>query len=426
MAKQNGKEMYGSETDLPITSKGLTKSFEIYQRLYKEGMLRLESRLTRRQVHEVLEKGMLLQDNFGEETYSLAEIILEQVEGNEWLMKRHIPEHIFRKYGWERSKIERIAVNKGDYEIDGVDESDDLAIYMRSIRDHPIYAREEQVALGRRIRNGDMQARNMLVVSHLRLVARMAKDFHYKSGKRLAIMDFIGWGNELLMDATKTYNPSDGTPFTAYIIQVLKNEFYEKIHKYVRNIKMPDKTSHKLWKLRKEINLFMAEHIREPTVEELVHIMDWKEAKVRRVYRIHKIEKMPFVDAEYQLKESEENEEEGLKRETDRNLLYDRRQPSAEEVFEKKELKEEIDKALSYLESPDRLILELLSGLLDGEEHTFREAEEIMNKSYSGVKVGKTYQSMKNHHDKAIRVLQENPKVGGRLGAFVPETHHAS
>ena len=33
MAKQYGKEMYGSETGLPITRDGIIKSFNLYQKL---------------------------------------------------------------------------------------------------------------------------------------------------------------------------------------------------------------------------------------------------------------------------------------------------------------------------------------------------------------------------------------------------------
>jgi RNA polymerase sigma factor (sigma-70 family) len=429
MAKLNGKEMYGSDTDLPITSKAITESFAIYQKLYNEGKLRLGSKLTRRQVHEILENGILLQDNSREETYSLAEIIIEQVEGNEWLMKRQIPEHIFRKYGWERSEIERTAVSSEDYEIDSGDSTDDFRVYMNSIRDHPIYSREEQLALGRRIRNGDMQARNILVVSHLRLVARMAKDFHHKSNKRLSTMQFIEWGNEILMDATQTYNPSDGAPFTAYIMPILRRKLYGKMNEYRRNMWMT-KSSYKLSELRDEINFFTAEFGREPDVEELVHSMNWKEHLVRRVYRIHQLEKMPFVAADRQQKRppgaERDKEEEKLRKELDESSYYPRRDPSAEEVYDRKELKAEMDRALSSLNLADRLILELLTGIADGEEHTMRDASEIMKELHSDVKVGKSYQSMKNHRDKAMDELQEDPVVAKRLSAFMPETHPAS
>src|SRR3712207_7160996 len=55
--------------------------------------------------------------------------------------------------------------------------SDALALFLRDIRQHPLLTKEEEVELAKRIEQGDMQAKERMINSNLRLVVSIAKKY---------------------------------------------------------------------------------------------------------------------------------------------------------------------------------------------------------------------------------------------------------
>jgi RNA polymerase sigma factor (sigma-70 family) len=385
MTRRNNRESYGSETSFPITRDGIAKSFGLYHKLCSERILRLNSRLTKKQIDALLATGTLLKDN-SKPDMSLAEIILEQMEGYEWLMQKSFPEGILRKYSWSRAKLEKIVIGIDDYRIKQDLSLDDFRIYARSIKDHPIYSTESQMQLGRMMRRGDIEARDKLVISHLRFVARNAFAMH-RAYKNISVMQFIEWGNETLLDATKTYDPEIGS-FTSYIRTILRRELCDRTNEFKKNMRFKDKIFFRVWKMKQAVNLFMSECGREPTVDELVHRMDYRESAVRRIYRVYQIEKMPQRDAY----------ESGLSTSS-----------VAHSEFEKKELKELVDKVLFYVGPTKERILKLLYGI-DCEVHTMRQAAKI---------VGLSYGRVDQLHQEALRQIKANPRAYRQVESYL-------
>jgi RNA polymerase nonessential primary-like sigma factor len=362
MVKKNSRESYGSETSLPITRKGISKSFGLYQKLCDRGALTLESKLTMHQVHELIDTGALLEDRSGTETYSLAEIILEQVEGHEWLTENEFPDGVLRKYGWSRGRLNKALLEMHDYKVDDDSGMDDFQIYMRSIRNHPIYSEKAQIGLGWKIRNKDMDARNRLVVSNLKYAAGIAIKLH-KKYRVFSAMQFVEWANELLMDATETYDPRENVSFTSYVRTILERELRERMNEFRRNIRFPSRTFYLVYTMRNEINLFAAENGRAPSLNDLIHRLNWKESKVRRIYQVYQLNKMDYANA-------------------DENLRAEC--PSADTELEKKEFKEQVEKMLFYVGPVKSRILRLLYGI-DCKTHTLREAAKVMGLSHERI-----------------------------------------
>lgn len=96
----------------------------------------------------------------------------------------------------------------------GLARRDPLQVYMDEVHRHPILDREEEVALARHYREtGDLDAAYRLVASNLRLVVKLAHEYHRNP---LQLLDLVQEGNVGLMHAVKKYDPERGVKLSSY------------------------------------------------------------------------------------------------------------------------------------------------------------------------------------------------------------------
>lgn len=86
----------------------------------------------------------------------------------------------------------------------------------------PLSAKEEREYF-ERCKNGDMQARDILIERNLRLVAHIAKKY-YPSASSADNDDIISVGTIGLIKAIDSFNPENGTRFATYAGKCLQNE----------------------------------------------------------------------------------------------------------------------------------------------------------------------------------------------------------
>lgn len=84
----------------------------------------------------------------------------------------------------------------------------------------PLLTHEQEIDLGQRIAEGDMDARETMIRANLRLVVAIAK--RYARRFRLPIVDLIQEGNIGLMRAVSRYNPANGSRFSTYATYWIK------------------------------------------------------------------------------------------------------------------------------------------------------------------------------------------------------------
>ena len=90
-----------------------------------------------------------------------------------------------------------------------------LQVYLHEIKQHKLLTREEEVALATKAREkNDEKATYKLIVSNLRLVVKIAMDFHRYWTKNL--LDLIQEGNVGLLHAARKYDPHKRTKFSYY------------------------------------------------------------------------------------------------------------------------------------------------------------------------------------------------------------------
>ena len=92
---------------------------------------------------------------------------------------------------------------------------DPLQAYLWEIRRYRLLTKEEEIELALRYREkNDLEAAHKLVLANLRLVVKIAMDFHRYWMKNL--MDLIQEGNVGLMQAVRKFDPHKGIKFSYY------------------------------------------------------------------------------------------------------------------------------------------------------------------------------------------------------------------
>lgn len=99
--------------------------------------------------------------------------------------------------------------------------------YVRQIRNLPMLTLEEEYELAKKWRDaGDTQAVELLVSSHLRLVAKIASGYR---GYGLPLSDLVSEGNIGMMQAMKHYDPDKGFRLSTYAMWWIKASIQDYI-----------------------------------------------------------------------------------------------------------------------------------------------------------------------------------------------------
>jgi len=96
-------------------------------------------------------------------------------------------------------------------------------------------AKEEHDLATRLFHDGDLEAAQKLIMSHLRFVVHVAKSY---SGYGLPHADLIQEGNVGLMKAVKRFNPEVGVRLVSFAVHWIKAEIHEYVLKNWRIVKV--------------------------------------------------------------------------------------------------------------------------------------------------------------------------------------------
>jgi RNA polymerase sigma-32 factor len=111
-----------------------------------------------------------------------------------------------------------------------------LDAYISAVHRLPMLSQAEETALARRLRDaGDLQAAGQLVLSHLRLVVSVSRQY---LGYGLPQGDLIQEGNVGLMKAVKRFDPEQGVRLVSYALHWIKAEIHEYILRNWRMVKV--------------------------------------------------------------------------------------------------------------------------------------------------------------------------------------------
>jgi RNA polymerase primary sigma factor len=141
-----------------------------------------------------------------------------------------------------------------------------MKVYLREIGRIPLLTPQQEIELAGKIKEGDRNARALMISSNLRLVVTIAQDY---ANLGLPLLDVISEGNIGLMTAVDRFDPSKGAKLSTYAAWWIRQSIKRALSGQSKTIRLPAHLGDKIAKVRR-VALYLSEELgREPTDDEL-------------------------------------------------------------------------------------------------------------------------------------------------------------
>jgi len=263
----------------------------------------------------------------------------------------------------------------------------DLQSYLREIDQAPLLLPDQEISLARRIRKGDLLARDEMIRSNLRLVVSIAKNY---TGRGLSLLDLIEEGNLGLLRAVEKYDPSLGCRFQRYAWWWIRHSIERSLINAVSAVEIPAYMVEMITKWRGAANRLEGEASRPPTQDEIARAMGLSRKKVEVISRAARAFSPPFQavtdDAEWSLSDMVPDDE----ARSPADVLVDKRRTHA------------AMRLLNSIDSRAATVLRMRFGIDGGEPMTLKDI---------GRKIGLTPERVRQVERDALRCINEAIRI---------------
>ncbi len=236
---------------------------------------------------------------------------------------------------------------------------DSVRLYLREIGKIPLLKSDEELALAKRVVEGDREAKDKMAEANMRLVVSIAKRY---VGRGLDLLDLIQEGNTGLLRAVEKFDPDKGFKFSTYATWWIRQAITRAIADQARTIRIPVHMFETINKLLRTQRRLTQELNREPTNQEIADAMEIDIDKVEHIMKIK--QDITSLDASIR----DEDEDSVLS-----DFIEDEDTVTPEESATSQLLKEQVKDMLSSLTDREQKIIKLRFGLEDGKSHTLEE-----------------------------------------------------
>lgn len=154
--------------------------------------------------------------------------------------------------------------------------------YLNEIGLRSLLTAEEELALSRRVRDGDFSARQEMLERNLRLVVSIAR--HYMN-RGLPLLDLIEEGNLGLIHALDKFDPERGFRFSTYATWWIRQSIERAVLNQGRLVRLPIHLVRDMNAIYRHRRQFVVLHAREPSLDELAILCDKTPALVEQLMR---------------------------------------------------------------------------------------------------------------------------------------------
>ena len=246
-----------------------------------------------------------------------------------------------------------------------------LETYFRDINRIPLLTAEEEKALARRIKAGDMEARDKMIRANLRLVVSIAKNYVERG---LSLLDLIEEGNLGLLKAVEKYDPDADCRFSTYATWWIKQAIKRALIDTVKTVRIPSYMVELIARWKNTATDLSFTLGRQPSYIEVAKALDLPKESIGLIKRAMRVSSSanPTISLNGLLTLSEIIEDKNAKKPED-------------ELLEASEM-EIIEHCLQAINERDAEILRMRYGLNTGIPLTLKEIGEKVNLSRERVR----------------------------------------
>ena len=239
-----------------------------------------------------------------------------------------------------------------------------LKDYVREISDYRVLSQDEEKALAKRAKAGDLEAKKQLIKANLKLVITIAKKVIHVSG--LPMTDLIQEGNMGLMIAADKFNYKLGYKFATYASWWIKQSMFKAISEQSHCMKIPvyiQETLSRFSKLKREMERECNSQVKTEDVAKKMNIS------------ADKIDS--FLNAYSKTISIESGLENNDGKEMNIADIIEDKKASATDNAEFEDLKSDILNVISTLKEREQEVVKLRYGLEDNNKMTLEEIGNI-------------------------------------------------
>lgn len=278
-------------------------------------------------------------------------------------------------------------------------DSDSIKSYLSEINKIPLLTNKEELELAEKAQQGDKRAREKLVISNLKFVVSVAKQYQNYG---LLFEDLINEGNIGLIKASERFDPSRGFKFISYAVWWIRQTILESISNNGKSIRIPGNQISFIQKINKCTKEFEQYNDREPTEEEIAEIMDEDVYKISMLLRNNN--KISSLDAPLCLGENSE----------DSFSLYDlisaNEENNIDHSMDKDSLATDIESVMSTLNPRQREIIGMYFGIMGYPKMTLEEIGEYFSLTRERVRQVKDTGIKILRHRSRSKILKQHLK----------------
>ena len=292
------------------------------------------------------------------------------------------------------------AFNVKDVDEEGYYTDNTMKQYTHDIAKIPLLTAEEEIYIGRIIKEGSAQERkeaiDHLVKSNLRLVVHYAKNY---LGSGVEFEDLNAMGIEGLIRAAEKFDYTKGYKFSTYATWWIKQTIMRGIADEGRMMRIPVHMGETMNKVRRAQKELFQEMGQEPTVEEIAIRSGFSEETVLTAFR-----SMSTV-VSFDLKVGDDGDS------TLEDFLPDENAVNPEESVEVDALTEAIQDVLGQLEPREAMVLSFRYGIGVNRCMTLDEIAKLPE-------FGVTRERIRQIESKAMRKIRNSKSMRNMLRDF--------
>jgi RNA polymerase primary sigma factor len=265
---------------------------------------------------------------------------------------------------------------------------DSLELFLRRARVHPLLTAAEEVELAKRIERGDLDAKERMINSNLRLVVSQARRYQ---GHGLPMEDLVQEGMLGLIRAVEKFDWRRGFKFSTYGTLWIRQAIQRGLQNHGRTIRVPVHVAQRQVKVRKIEGELSKRLARDPTDEEIAEVANLpveEVAELRELSRgLASLDQAVSEDGETALGDL---------------IASDRPEP-VEEV-EDSDRAQRLRDVVDRLPEAERTVIRLRFGLAGDEPQTLRQV---------GTELGISAQRAHELEERGLSRLAANPELEG-------------